>query len=152
MTNLTGLLCDVPQPADALRALREEWLPLLQRLLACLRHARETPLQFEVDCEGIVAAALIDAPADPRCATPMMNQLVGDILDVRSDRAADASLATWLDRLYRDMRAVHPAAIDILALRVEGYVPRDIAERLGLGLRQVHHMTREMRARWQGAG
>lgn len=133
-------------------ALSDEWLPLLQRLLACLRHSRETPLQFEVDCEGIVAAALTDTPADPCRAAPMVNQLVGDILGAWSDCPVGTSLVAWLDRLYRAIRGVHPVAIDILALRVEGYVARDIAERLGLGLRQVHSMMHEMRARWQSVG
>jgi hypothetical protein len=44
-------------------------------------------------------------------------------------------LATWLDALYETARHTHPRAIDVLALRVEGWDDREIARKLGLGLR-----------------
>ena len=135
----------------------EDWLPLLQRLLACLRCSRETPLQFEIDSAGIAASALAEVPAgDALHAEPALNALIDEFLSddakapARSGHPQSRSLAEWLDRLYQVMRSVHPSAVDIIALRVAGFDARDIAERLGLGLRQVRSMTREMRASWAG--
>ncbi|MEW6304789.1 MAG: hypothetical protein AB1705_15045 [Verrucomicrobiota bacterium] len=55
-------------------------------------------------------------------------------------------LTQWLEHLYRTLRGVHPRAIDILALRAEGYTDRDIAERLGMGLRLVKRILQDLRA------
>jgi hypothetical protein len=140
-------------------ALREKWLPLLQRLLACLRRSRETPLQFEIDSASIVSAALADHPSvrssDAGDAIAALNQLVAglladDELPVLRSHGRNVSLARWVDEFYRGMRSVHALAIDIIALRVEGFEPRDIAEKLGLGLRQVRSILREMRTSWAG--
>lgn len=139
---------------------REECRTLLQRMLACLRRSRETPLQFEIDAAGIVAAALADAPAslagDESGATTGLNGLIEDLLGAehrassgRETASKPASLAAWLTRLYRSLRAVHPAAIDIVALRLDGYDDRAIAERLRLGPRLVRHITSQMRADWE---
>jgi len=137
-----------------------EWLPLLQRLLACLRRSRETPLQFEIDSAGIAAAVLADfspeRAKDAKRVVGALSALIDECMrgdasgDVDCDRAAASSLVEWIDRFYRAMRSVHSAAIDILALRVEGFEARDIADRLNLGLRQVHSILREMRASWCG--
>lgn len=140
-------------------AQREEWRALLQRMLACLRRSRETPLQFEIDAGGIVAAALADASSavarDQAGAESALNELIEDLLGVERgvsfapEAVRPAGLAAWLARVYRTLRAVHPATIDILALRLDGLEDRAIAGRLHLGLRLVRQITRETRADWE---
>jgi hypothetical protein len=141
-------------------AQREEWRALLQRMLACLRRSRETPLQFEIDAAGIVAAALADASAlsaagDAR-AESSLNELIGEMLGAEESipftpetASRQETLAEWLTRFYRPLRAVHPSAIDILAMRLNGFGDREIAERLELGLRLVQHTVAAMRAEWK---
>lgn len=136
----------------------QEWLSLLQRMLSCLRRSRDTLLQFEIDSKGIVATASADfspgLASDAAQAAASLNALIAQFLDsdgVGDSPAAEvASLAAWLDHFYKTMRAVHPSAIDIIALRVEGFEPREIAGRLRLGLRQVQSIMREMRTSWAG--
>src|SRR5262245_40802295 len=94
--------------------LEAEWMPLLQRMLACLRRSRETPLQFEIDSDGIVSAALADLPVHRArnfdSVGAVLNQLVNhalreagiDELDVESHAqgksASARSFSTWLEK------------------------------------------------------
>jgi hypothetical protein len=161
--------------------LEVELHPLLQALLAHVRRARQTPLQFGIDSEGIVAAALKDLGSsegrsgpweDGPIVTAALNKLVdrflqnepmSSVTEGRSPRLkpstrrdsgdtnASHPLANWLDCLYTTMSDVQPRAIEILGLRVEGFQDRDIAERLGLGLRLVKHIIEDMRVHWSVA-
>lgn len=49
-------------------------------------------------------------------------------------------LARWLDRLHEILLQVSPVAVRILALRLEEYDDREIADRLGLGPRLVRRI------------
>jgi hypothetical protein len=55
-------------------------------------------------------------------------------------------LAAWFDRGCAAIRFVHPQAIEVMSLRLEGYDARDIAERLGTGARLVRRLLAELRA------
>jgi hypothetical protein len=61
-------------------------------------------------------------------------------------------LVLWLERFYTVMSEVHPQAIDIVGLRVEGFEDRDIAKRLELGLRLVKGIVRDMHVNWGVSG
>jgi hypothetical protein len=54
-------------------------------------------------------------------------------------------IVEWIDELCNVLRAIDPTAIEILRLRVEGYEPRDIAGRLGTGVRLVRHVLADAR-------
>jgi hypothetical protein len=54
-------------------------------------------------------------------------------------------LAAWLEQFYGRVRGVHPRAIEIVALRMEEYTSREIAQRLGIGLRLVHRIIEDAR-------
>lgn len=60
-------------------------------------------------------------------------------------------LVGWLKRSRALMQRVHPAGIQIVELRVDGYQNREIAERLGLGLRLVNRIVDDMRTSWERA-
>lgn len=163
-------------------------MPLFEGMLSHLRRSRETPLQFEIDSQGIVTAVLIAVPldgipahetspeADWKTLKGALDSLAARFLreeyangetigrdhgssgppsdrlrhdDPGSPASLRGLLATWLERYYRLMREASPQAIDIAALRAEGYQDRDIAERLGLGLRLVRRIVREMRTNWE---
>ena len=155
----------------------EPILVLLRALLAQLRRSRQTPLQFGIDSEGIVAAALKQFFAsaagndlrpcqDWQFATAVLDELVAQFLQpgcrslltsAPTTRGCDAQtediasprpLAIWLERFYTVMTEVQPRALDIAALRVEGLEDRDIAERLELGLRLVKRIVQDMRSQW----
>jgi hypothetical protein len=145
--------------------LEETLRPLLQEMLARLRRYRDTPLQDGIDSAGIVQAALRLFSAGPSAAGPghfpdlKSVQFVLDGLVARAlgagplDRAGSngAGLAGWLEHLHATLRAVHPAAVEMVGLRVEGCQDREIAERLGLGLRLLKRILRDLRAAWDQA-
>jgi hypothetical protein len=54
-------------------------------------------------------------------------------------------IVAWLDELCKVLREIDPMAIEIVRLRVEGYGPRDIADRLGTGTRLVRHLLADAR-------
>ncbi len=177
---------DEPLPA-------EKFLPLLQAVLARVRRARDTPLQFGIDSEEIVSAALREfhdglagaqlvrwqdwlsvkkgfhqlvtrslqaERAEPEAAEPLpaasqsppengaVKVATADDLDSFEKNAAHP-LADWLDQFHTVMSEIQPRAIEIVTLRVEGFQDRDIAERLGLGLRLVRRIVRDLRASWE---
>jgi hypothetical protein len=164
--------------------------PLLEALLGELRRARETPLQFGIDSDGIVSVALkvflagdaedgLRARLDWQSATVALDRLVAQFLqpqpvcgrDALDDFESEAGtfsrvvgsnapdppggnapthpLAVWLERFYTVMTEVQPRAVEIVTLRVNGFDVRDIAERLGLGLRLVKRIIQDMRTNWK---
>ena len=62
------------------------------------------------------------------------------------DEDTHRRLALWLEKFYEVMQDVHPAAIEIVGLRVDGCQDREIAERLELGLRLVKRVVHDIRA------
>ncbi len=60
-------------------------------------------------------------------------------------------LVGWLKRSRALMQRVHPAAIQIVELRVNGYQNREIADQLGLGLRLVKRIVDDLRTSWNRA-
>lgn len=58
-------------------------------------------------------------------------------------------LAAWLEHLFQIMRDVDGRAIEILALRLEGFDYRDIAGRTGVGMRMVKRIAAEMALSWE---
>jgi hypothetical protein len=148
-------------------------LPLLQRMLFFVRRSRETPLQFEIDSEGIVAAALqefgggisFDAGSAEQ-HLQVFNSLIHRALGSKEEPLKSVSelipkrpsfanspvgahsLAAWLDQLYQLARAMHPEGIDILTLRVQRFESRDIAEQLDLGRRLVDRILNDLREEW----
>jgi hypothetical protein len=160
----------LPQSRDAVALLEERLTMLLQDLLARIRRARETPLEFGLDSAAIARAAwrvvlsgLPDAPSlDGQAVTAGLDRLVQEAIQdeyavpgVDSGRVQDDAiacidagdaLAAWLEQLLRVQRAVHPRALEILALRLEGCQDREIALRLGFGLRLVRRILGDLRA------
>jgi len=156
--------------------LEERLRPLLLVMLARLRRDRDTPLRDGIDSAAIIQEALRTCSAVPLavpgCPMPDL-QLSEAILDgvieralrdeqrpgperpVSSDGRLDravakgADLATWLGHLHAALRATHPTAVEMVVLRVEGCEDREIAQRLGLGLRLVRRVIRDLRRAWE---
>lgn len=57
---------------------------------------------------------------------------------------AGPELGPRLERLWERAREVDPDALEIVRLRHEGFPDRDIAERLGLGLRLVRRIAADV--------
>jgi hypothetical protein len=55
-------------------------------------------------------------------------------------------IVEWLDELCNLLRGIDLTAIEVVRLRVEGYGPRDIADRLGTGTRLVRHLLADARS------
>ena len=53
-------------------------------------------------------------------------------------------LAARLERLYVRAREVDPHALEILRLQADGFSDRDVADRLGLGLRLVRRIVADV--------
>lgn len=144
---------------------------LLLRMLSLLRRSRETPLQFEIDSAGIVAAALMEYSGNAVCYETIaaLNSLINQVLSGECETSDDISseppkelegeidsgtsnpLPLWLRQLYQLSRQTHPQAIDLLALRLEGYGLRDASERLDIGLRLAQRILQDVRASWKRA-
>lgn len=111
---------------------------------------------IEAGLDSLAARTLCEEPVDSGTqdpdpgATPACSDCNG-----QGGRGSPGALcepfAAWLERYYQIMREVSPHAIDIASLRAEGFRDRDIAERLGLGLRMVAWIVREMRSNWETA-
>ncbi|MCI0626862.1 MAG: hypothetical protein L0387_35315 [Acidobacteria bacterium] len=98
----------IPEPKDGGArlelSLKEKLYPLLQALLAQLRRSRETPLQFGIDSEGIVTAAMKDFLAgvtdeqpgqwrDWQLVTVALDELIAQFLEPHcSSRREEAHL------------------------------------------------------------
>lgn len=53
-------------------------------------------------------------------------------------------LAAWLEKLFAVLRPVHPRAIEIVELSLKGLSNNDIAQQVGLGVRRVQVLKRDM--------
>jgi hypothetical protein len=60
-------------------------------------------------------------------------------------------LAAWLTRGRVLMQRVHPLAMEVVELRVQGRDNREVADRLGLGLRLVKRLVGDVRASFDAA-
>lgn len=138
-------------------------LPLLRKILAFLRRVGETPLQSRIDAVGIARAVLGDCPSR---LSGEVNGVLDDLVlrslrrppsvpvedpevreapaDVEAEEKAVQALAAWLDRFYVDLRTIDPRTFEIVGLRLDGCTSREIAERLGLGLRLVKRILRDI--------
>ncbi len=138
-------------------------LPLLRKILAFLRRVGETPLQSRIDAVGIARAVLEDCPSS---LSGEVNGVLDDLVlrslrrppsvpvedpevreapaDVEAEEKAVQALAAWLDRFYVDLRTIDPRTFEIVGLRLDGCTSREIAERLGLGLRLVKRILRDI--------
>jgi hypothetical protein len=138
-------------------------LPLLRKILAFLRRVGETPLQSRIDAVGIARAVLGDCPSR---LSGEVNGVLDDLVlrslrrppsvpvedpevreapaDVEAEEKAVQALAAWLDRFYVDLRPIDPRTFEIVGLRLDGCTSREIAERLGLGLRLVKRILRDI--------
>jgi hypothetical protein len=85
------------------------------------------------DCSG---APLISADDSPQ-ARP------------EAGKEIETALSAWLESLWTSLREVHPKAIEVLALRREGFQEREVSERLMLPLRLVRRIVDDTRAAWQ---
>lgn len=56
----------------------------------------------------------------------------------------ERSAADWLDRFYRAARTIDPHVFEIVALRLRGLDERDIARRLGTGMRLVRRILADL--------
>lgn len=63
--------------------------------------------------------------------------------------AIEPALHAWIESLWNVLREVHPRAIEILALRRNGFDERDVSERLTLPLRLVGQIVNDVRIAWQ---
>jgi hypothetical protein len=61
----------------------------------------------------------------------------------------ETALRSWIEGLGGAFREVHPTAIEIVALRRDGFQDRDIAERLKLPLRLVRRIMVDVQAAWR---
>src|SRR5262245_40584139 len=166
----------------------DEVQPLLQAMLAYLRRARATPLQFGIDSDRIGSAALCECLGETAAARDeerdwslvitTLDELVADILKAgdylvdgrnsgfarglvkpiatasqpngasRREAPPGHPLADWLDRFHAVMCERHPRAVEMVAMKVEGFEDRDVAERLKLGLRLVKQIAEDLHMDW----
>lgn len=69
----------------------------------------------------------------------------------RPNEKAPHPLTVWLEQFYAVMSEVHPRALEIVALRVESYTNREIAQRLESTPRLVRRIVHDMQQAWQSA-
>lgn len=143
--------------------------PLLIEMLARVRHTQDTPLDFAIDGQRIATDALravearlddLDSPGTaPEQVMQAIDALVRGVLETPAPRAAPVAptldsapladrLAAWMEQTHGRMRVVHPMALDILGLLLEGRTSREIAEHMEFGLRLTQRITADMRAAW----
>ncbi len=87
----------------------------------------------------------------PRLGDSKVNEDAKAHADEPPEENTQHPLVGWLKRSRALMQRVHPAAIQVVELRVNGYQNREIAERLGLGLRLVKRIVDDMRTSWERA-
>jgi hypothetical protein len=100
--------------------------------------------------ENLVDVDRSQAPQFVGPETTLSNQSEGPETSPRVEELTDR-LAAWLLRLRTMLATVHPKAMEIVCLRLEGYRSRDIAERLDLGLRLSKRISRDMVAALRAA-
>jgi hypothetical protein len=119
--------------------------------------ARENGEAICQDLDALLTASLADLYPPAACST----NLGGDLR--RPQRGAadadaeahpfrspgEARLAAWLDRTCAVMCGIDPLALEIVEWRLAGADCREMAERLGLGLRFVQRIVADLRAAWR---
>jgi hypothetical protein len=60
-------------------------------------------------------------------------------------------LVDWFDKFCRSLPAIHPTAIEMVRMRVDGYSARDIAGRLQTGVRLVRRVLADTRSELEQA-
>ncbi len=60
-----------------------------------------------------------------------------------------ATLAAWVEGVHRSLGEVHSKSFELLGLRLEGYAPRDLAQKFNLGLRQIQRVLGDLRQAWK---
>lgn len=99
--------------------------------------------------EPVLSDVLSDAPCDApsgHVAREVRGDLCGGACD-SSTRNGDhlPSLVRWFERLHAALRTASDLAVAAIVLRLEGYDERDVAVRLGLGMRLVRRMLTRVR-------
>lgn len=136
---------------------------LLELLFQFARAAGNTPLGAMPEVDGLVraAAAEIETPRPqwPLIAAEINARIAAALADTESHGAelspregpstvAHHPLGDVLCQLTHTLRPVHPHAMGLLALWLEGFDDRDAAERLGLGRRLVRQIRADAHAAW----
>ncbi len=138
----------------------------LTDLLGIVRRAGDTPLESRVDGVGLAHAALgvfrtrfppmATSDPDAVAGTDRLNDILATALrdedppwsgpaeevgpspptlpDVRT-------LAAWIEYLCTGFRSIDPRAVDIVALRLEGWTDPEIAGRLAIGSGLVRRIS-----------
>jgi hypothetical protein len=66
-----------------------------------------------------------------------------------SDDEIEAALRAWVEGLATALREVHPRALEIVALRSEGFHELDVAQRVSFPLRLVRRIMRDVQTTWR---
>lgn len=115
-----------------------------QAALAQLRDANEVNATFD----WAVAYALRDQPDDPCRDDDWPRHEPGKALPATEGEPHGTLvtqwLATWLGRFCELLSELHPRAIEVVMLRVEGCDNRGVAQRLGLPLRLVTRVVADI--------
>jgi hypothetical protein len=140
---------------DSAGVAMDVWGSFSADLSAADRHLLSDGAQLRVALDLLIERALEDA--DPEC----------DILALESPHRWQSSstvrpdvdstcsalfhsplvyIVEWFDKFCSSLRLTHPRAIEIVRMRVEGYAARDIAGRLGMGVRLVRRLLADARA------
>ncbi len=159
---------------DAVRFSAAGIQPLLEAMLARVRRAGDTPLQFGINGAEIAGNAwkefIAEQPLPPghhgeneARATAALNNLLDQILPhdsgtperngsvrchdwARADGSSASTVAEWLERLYVAARLTHSRALELVDLRIRGFSEQDIAAQLGWGSRLVRRILSDLRA------
>lgn len=124
--------------------------------------APQVDLEYLQDSETVNAVfnllikrALVDDLDHPklRLCLPDREQSNGAPATARQQRDGKAShpLTVWLEQFYAVMSEVHPRALEIIALRVEGCGNHEVAQRLESTPRLVRRIVHDMQQAWQSA-
>ena len=144
---------------DAANGDREKWLTLALALLAPLRRAGEIPRLSKADRNEIVKTAWAEMIAEfpeaeleetfhARYLKPGLDATVGAEPFAESEtEPADVGVALgeWLENFLAKCRSLHPRAVEIVGLHLEGFDERTISEGLHCGLRLVHRILADIR-------
>lgn len=117
---------------------------VLADLMGPLTAGAGTPLAFGVDAGAVAAWAR--EREETRTGRPPPDEEIRDALaaTLGLDRLPSPDLPGLIRRLDAACRRTHPDAARIVALRADGWTPRDAAARLGLGLRLVESVLADV--------
>jgi len=105
-------------------------------------------------CRGALRATLADTADGEHCETSDVDaSRTGAAITSRAsaDEPGDAptgervELASWIDRLFKALRAIDPEAARIVRLRAAGCTNREIADELNLGARLIARIVADAR-------